>query len=165
MNENSQIKKEVFTLKQEMIHMKTKTDKISEDYNELNRKYNSLKKKHEKTNIEIDDETMKQFDDFISSQCIEDQETTTPFINLEGRFRIWSQSKLNNQKTNIFKHYLANKFGQIKNHHEFSFKGVRLTEINVNLSPETSEIEHFISCSCKFSDTSRLLTKRSCRKV
>jgi hypothetical protein len=151
------LNKEIFFLKQELIKTKNKEDEAAKAYNDLNHKFKSLKVNE--ANPILDEENSTQFDDFIHSQCIIEDDSITPFINIEGRFRIWSQSKLNSKKSSQLKNYFKSKFDMMKDHKYLSFKGLSLKNLHIELNPEESDVDHFVSHTCTFRDTGRLLMK------
>jgi hypothetical protein len=85
-------------------------------------------------------------------------------VNIEGRFRLWSQTKPAKDTFHALKHYMDVRFKQVRLRGAHCYQGVKLNTIeykkviaNEAENPEQFSVETFLFQCCKFSDTGKIL--------
>jgi hypothetical protein len=106
-----------------------------------------------KTETEMD----KKFNAFISSVCIVRPDVEEYSVNMEGRYRLWSQVKPTKEVFHAFKSYLDARFKPKRIGVNHGYSGIKLKPAEYKKSKENSNVETFIFQVCEFSDCGKVL--------
>ena len=106
-----------------------------------------------KTDSELD----KKFNEFITSACIVRSDVEEYSVNMEGRYRLWSQVKPTKEVFHAFKNYLDIRFKPKRIESNHGYSGIKLKPIEYKKTKENSNIETFIFQVCQFSDCGKVL--------
>uniref|UniRef100_A0A6C0I9C4 MSV199 domain-containing protein n=1 Tax=viral metagenome TaxID=1070528 RepID=A0A6C0I9C4_9ZZZZ len=106
-----------------------------------------------KTESEMD----KKFNEFISSDCIVRPDVEEYSVNMEGRYRLWSQVKPTKEVFHAFKSYLDARFKPKRIEANHGYSGIKLKPVEYKKSRENSNVETFIFQVCQFSDCGKVL--------
>ena len=104
-----------------------------------------------------EDEVHSKFNDFINSVCIVRTDVEELSVNLEGRYRLWSQVKPTKEIFHALKHYLDTRFKPKRIDRNHGYLGVKLKEIEYIKTQNHSDAETFLFQVCKFSDNGKIL--------
>ena len=111
-----------------------------------------------------EDELNQRFHDFVTKCCIVRPDVDEESVNIEGRFRLWSQTKPAKATFHALKHYMDVRFKQVRLRGAHCYQGVKLNTIeykkviaNEAENPEQYNVETFLFQCCKFSDTGKIL--------
>ncbi len=104
-----------------------------------------------------EDELNKKFNDFVSSICMVRPDVEELSVNIEGRYRLWSQVKPTKEVFHALKNYLDTRFKpkRIQNNH--GYLGIKLKSVEYIKQKENSNVETFIFQVCTFSDCGKIL--------
>lgn len=106
-----------------------------------------------KTESEMD----KKFNEFITSACIVRPDVEEYSVNMEGRYRLWSQVKPTKEVFHAFKSYLDARFKPKRIEANHGYTGIKLKPVEYKKSRENSNVETFIFQVCQFSDCGKVL--------
>jgi phage anti-repressor protein len=160
-NENQQMNEQIkekncLILKQtlEINELKEKTEsqrKIIENYNSENQSvYHNV--------LLPEDETTKRFNDFINQCCIIRVDLEEKSVNMEGRYRIWSQTKATKETFQALKLYLDTRFRPKRVQGKYhGYGGITLKTMEYKKTNPNSNVELFLFQECKFSDEGNIL--------
>jgi hypothetical protein len=115
---------------------------------------------NEKQNIIIphtENEMDKKFNEFVNSICIVRPDVEEYSVNMEGRYRLWSQIKPTKEVFHAFKSYLDARFKPKRIGANHCYSGIKLKTAEYHKSQENSTVETFIFQVCKFSDCGKIL--------
>ena len=111
-----------------------------------------------------DDELNQRFNEFVTKCCIVRPDVDEESVNIEGRFRLWSQTKPTKETFHSLKNYMDIRFKQVRIRGSHCYQGVKLNIIeykkvisNENETPEQFNVETFIFECCNFSDSGKIL--------
>ena len=111
-----------------------------------------------------DDEMTQKINEFVATCCIVRPDVDEESVNIEGRFRLWSQTKPTKDTFHALKHYMDVRFKQVRLRGAHCYKGVKLNTIeykkviaNDAENPEQFNVETFLFQTCKFSDSGKIL--------
>ena len=111
-----------------------------------------------------EDELNQRFHEFVTKCCIVRPDVDEESVNIEGRFRLWSQTKPAKDTFHALKHYMDVRFKQVRLRGAHCYQGVKLNTIeykkviaNEAENPEQFSVETFIFQCCKFSDRGKIL--------
>jgi predicted nuclease with TOPRIM domain len=104
-----------------------------------------------------EDEVHNKFNDFINSVCIVRPDVEELSVNLEGRYRLWSQVKPTKEIFHALKHYLDTRFKPKRIDRNHGYLGVKLKEVEYIKTQNHSDVETFLFQVCKFSDNGKIL--------
>jgi phage anti-repressor protein len=104
-----------------------------------------------------EDEINKKFNEFINSVCIVRQDVEDLSVNIEGRYRLWSQVKPTKEVFHALKNYLDIRFKPKRIEANHGYSGIKLKPIEYKKSKENSNVETFIFQVCQFSDCGKVL--------
>ncbi len=141
---------------------------------EKNIEINMLKELLEKSKIIIDtvnnenqsvyqnillpeDELNKKFNDFVNSICIVRTDVEDLSVNIEGRYRLWSQVKPTKEIFHALKNYLDIRFKPKRIGGNHGYIGIKLKPVEYKKSKDNSSVETFIFQVCQFSDCGKVL--------
>ena len=110
------------------------------------------------------DELNQRFNEFVATCCIVRPDVDEESVNIEGRFRLWSQTKPAKDTFHALKHYMDVRFKQVRLHGVHCYQGVKLKTIEYKKviateaeNPAQFSVETFIFQCCKFSDRGKIL--------
>jgi hypothetical protein len=111
-----------------------------------------------------ENELNQRFHEFVTKCCIVRPDVDEESVNIEGRFRLWSQTKPAKDTFHALKHYMDVRFKQVRLRGAHCYQGVKLNTIeykkviaNEAENPEQFSAETFIFQCCKFSDRGKIL--------
>jgi len=111
-----------------------------------------------------EDELNQRIHEFVTKCCIVRPDVDEESVNIEGRFRLWSQTKPAKDTFHALKHYMDVRFKQVRLRGAHCYQGVKLNTIEYNKvianeaeNPEQFSVETFLFQCCKFSDTGKIL--------
>lgn len=111
-----------------------------------------------------EDEVNQRFNDFVTKCCIVRPDVDEESVNIEGRFRLWSQTKPTKDTFHALKHYMDVRFKQVRLRGAHCYQGVKLNTVeykkviaNEAENPEQFNVETFLFQTCKFSDSGKIL--------
>ena len=173
--------------------LSTRVESITEDYNKAKIEIDALQemvkkqkaviesfRKEENDNTvfpepEINEEAMNDaaatsaeltamFNEFVSAECIVRSDVYESSVQLEGRFRLWRQSKPKKEIFHAFKSYMDTRFQPkrmtINKQNAHCYVGIKLRETEYKKkfsSSDAQPVETFLFQMCKFSDTGKIL--------
>lgn len=160
LNENNELK-EIVKKKDLLLNEKTL------EINELREKLKEHQKVIETVNIENqsvyqnvllpEDELNKRFNEFVNSICIVRPDVEELSVNIEGRYRLWSQLKPTKDVFHALKNYLDTRFKPKRIHGNHGYIGIKLKTVEYKKMYDNSTVETFIFQVCNFSDTGKIL--------
>ena len=110
------------------------------------------------------DELNQRFNEFVTKCCIVRPDVHEESVNIEGRFRLWSQTKPAKDTFHALKHYMDVRFKQVRLHGVHCYQGVKLNTIEYKKviateaeNPAQFSVETFIFQCCQFSDRGKIL--------
>jgi hypothetical protein len=110
------------------------------------------------------DELNQRFNEFVATCCIVRPDVDEESVNIEGRFRLWSQTKPAKDTFHALKHYMDVRFKQVRLHGVHCYQGVKLNTIEYKKviateaeNPAQFSVETFIFQCCQFSDRGKIL--------
>ena len=110
------------------------------------------------------DELNQRFNEFVTKCCIVRPAVDEESVNIEGRFRLWSQTKPAKDTFHALKHYMDVRFKQVRLHGVHCYQGVKLNTIEYKKviateaeNPAQFSVETFIFQCCQFSDRGKIL--------
>jgi hypothetical protein len=111
-----------------------------------------------------DDELAQRFNEFVTKCCIVRPDVDEESVNIEGRFRLWSQTKPAKETFHALKNYMDIRFKQVRIRGSHCYQGVKLNTIEYKKvvateaeNPAQFSVETFIFQCCKFSDRGKIL--------
>ena len=111
-----------------------------------------------------EDEVNQRFNEFVTKCCIVRPDVDEESVNIEGRFRLWSQTKPAKDTFHALKQYMDVRFKQVRLRGAHCYQGVKLNTIeykkviaNDAENPEQFNVETFLFQTCKFSDSGKIL--------
>ena len=105
----------------------------------------------------VENEMDKKFNEFITSVCIVRSDVEEFSVNMEGRYRLWSQVKPTKEVFHAFKGYLDARFKPKRIGANHGYSGIKIKPIEYKKSRENSSVETFIFQVCQFSDCGKIL--------
>jgi hypothetical protein len=136
--------------------------KVVVEREELKEKLEEYQKKEQMMNESDslpDDKHNRKFRLFVENICIVLPSATELSVNLEGRYRLWSQERPTKEVFHALKKYLDTKFRpkRIEGHH--GYVGIKLKTVEYKKKSEsgTSDVETFIFERCQFGDCGKIL--------
>ena len=104
-----------------------------------------------------EDDMNKKFNDFVNEICIVRTDVEELSVNIEGRYRLWSQVKPSKEVFHALKNYLDTRFKPKRIERNHGYLGIKLKPVEYKKSKENSPVETFIFQSCQFSDCGKVL--------
>ncbi len=115
-----------------------------------------------------EDELTQKFNEFINVSCIVRPDVEESSVSMEGRFRLWCQTKPTKETFHALKNYLDVRFKAKRIRGVHGYLGVKLKTVkyekisvsdatkslNLNLNPN---VETFLFERCQFSDCGKIL--------
>jgi len=163
--ENEELENENRKLKEQFKSYELLLEKQAIELTEFREKIENQQKIIESVNYENqsvyqnillpDDDVNKKFNEFVSS-CIVRPDVEELSVNLEGRYRLWSQVKPTKEMFHSLKNYLDTRFKPKRIQGNHGYLGIKLNTIEYK-KRDNSTIETFIFQVCKFSDCGKIL--------
>jgi hypothetical protein len=99
----------------------------------------------------------KNFNEFVNSICVVRPDVEEMSVNIEGRYRLWKQTKPTKETFHALKNYLDTRFKpkRIQGHH--GYIGLKLKTVDYKKNKENSTVETFLFQVCQFSDCGKIL--------
>jgi regulator of replication initiation timing/phage anti-repressor protein len=104
------------------------------------------------------------FNEFVSAECIVRSDVYESSVQLEGRFRLWKQTKPKKEIFHAFKNYMDTRFQPkrmpINKQNAHCYVGIKLREAEYKKkfsSTDAAPVETFLFQMCKFSDNGKIL--------
>jgi hypothetical protein len=104
-----------------------------------------------------EDEINKKFNEFVNSICVVRPDVEDLSVNIEGRYRLWSQVKPSKEVFHALKNYLDIRFKPKRIEGNHGYIGIKLKPVEYKKTNENSTVETFIFQVCKFSDCGKIL--------
>ena len=165
--ENEELENENRKLKEQLKSHQLLVEKQAIELNEFREKIESQQKVIESVNHENqsvyqnvllpEDEVNKKINDFVNSICIVRPDVEEMSVNLEGRYRLWSQVKPTKEMFHSLKNYLDTRFKPKRIQGNHGYIGIKLKPMEYKKHQENSMVETFIFQVCKFSDCGKIL--------
>jgi prophage antirepressor-like protein len=137
----------------EIIYLKEKLDEKQKTIDSIDQEEESVYKNE----LLPEDNLNNKFNEFIKEICIVRPDVEESSVNLEGRFRLWSQVKPKKEVFHALKNYLDIRFKPFKNNGIHSYNGIKLKQVEYKKNDEDSDVQRFIFHACQFSDTGKVL--------
>jgi hypothetical protein len=109
-------------------------------------------------------EMTAMFNEFVSAECIVRSDVYESSVQLEGRFRLWKQTKPKKEIFHALKSYMDTRFQPkrmpINKQNAHCYVGIKLREAEYKKkfsSSEAQPVETFLFQMCKFSDNGKIL--------
>ena len=165
--ENEELENENRKLKEQLKSHELLLEKQAIELNEFREKIETQQKVIESVNHDNqsvyqnvllpEDEVNKKFNEFVNSICIVRPDVEELSVNLEGRYRLWSQVKPTKEMFHSLKNYLDTRFKPKRIQGNHGYLGIKLKPIEYKKHQENSTVETFIFQICKFSDCGKIL--------
>ena len=104
-----------------------------------------------------EDDMNKKFNEFVNSICIVRTDIEELSVNIEGRYRLWSQVKPTKETFHALKNYLDIRFKPKRIQGNHGYIGIKLKPVEYKKTKENSNIETFLFQVCQFSDCGKIL--------
>jgi hypothetical protein len=166
-NENRKLTQQIKTKDSYLNHDKILIEKQVVEINRLNETVENLHKilasiKQDQISVYQnvllpEDEMNKKFNDFVNSVCIVRTDVEELSVNIEGRYRLWSQVKPTKEVFHALKNYLDTRFKPKRIHRNHGYLGIKLNTVEYIKHQSNSTVETFIFQVCKFSDCGKVL--------
>jgi len=104
-----------------------------------------------------EDEMNKKFNDFVSQICIVRPDVEELSVNLEGRYRLWSQVKPSKEVFHALKNYLDTRFKPKRINRSHGYIGIKLKTVEYKKTKHNLDVETFLFQVCQFSDCGKIL--------
>jgi hypothetical protein len=104
-----------------------------------------------------EDEMNKKFNEFANSVCIVRPDVEELSVNIEGRYRLWSQVKPTKEVFHALKNYLDTRFKPKRIQGNHGYLGLKLKAVEYVKHQSNSTVETFIFQVCIFSDVGKVL--------
>lgn len=167
MKENEELEKDNRELTQQV---KTQEGLIEKQAIEINQLKENLEKREKiiestkQDNVSVyqnvllpEDDLHKKFNDFVSGVCIVRPDVEELSVNMEGRYRLWSQVKPSKEVFHALKHYLDTRFKPKRVQGNHGYLGIKLKTVDYVKQKENSTVETFLFQVCTFSDQGKVL--------
>ena len=103
-----------------------------------------------------EDDLNKKFNEFVSSICMVRPDVEELSVNLEGRYRLWSQVKPSKEVFHALKNYLDTRFKPKRIQRNHGYLGIKLKTVDY-VKKDNSTVETFLFQVCTFSDCGKVL--------
>ena len=166
-NENRELIQQIKTKDSYLNYNKILIEKQVVEINRLNETLENLQKilaSIKQDNVSVyqnvllpEDEMNKKFNDFVNSICIVRSDVEELSVNIEGRYRLWSQVKPTKEVFHSLKNYLDTRFKPKRIQGNHGYLGLKLKDIEYVKRQLNSTVETFIFQVCNFSDVGKVL--------
>jgi hypothetical protein len=109
-----------------------------------------------------EDELTQKFNDFIKVACIVRPDVEESSVSMEGRFRLWCQTKPTKETFHALKNYLDVRFKAKRIRGVHGYLGVKLKTVEYKKMPASDvsmspNVDTFLFERCQFSDCGKIL--------
>ena len=167
MKQNEELENENRDLKEKNKSQETMITEKNIEINDLREKLENKNKILDSVKIENqsvyqnvllpEDDMNKKFNEFVNSICIVRPDVEELSVNIEGRYRLWSQTKPTKEVFHALKNYLDTRFKPKRIQGNHGYIGIKLKPVEYKKSKENSVVETFIFQVCQFSDCGKVL--------
>jgi len=167
MKENEELQNENREIKEQLKNNKILIEKQAIEINALNEKIDGQQQKFNLVKVENqsvyqnvllpEDELNKKFNEFVNSICIVRSDVEELSVNIEGRYRLWSQVKPSKEVFHALKNYMDTRFKPKRIQGSHGYLGIKLKSTEYKKIQENSQVETFIFQVCQFSDCGKIL--------
>ena len=167
MKENEELLNENKELKEKIQSDKLLLEKKAIEIKDLREKLETKEKVIETVNLENqsvyqnvllpEDELNKKFNEFVNSICIIRPDVEELSVNIEGRYRLWSQVKPSKDVFHALKNYMDTRFKPKLIQGNHGYLGLKLRSVEYKKTQDNSQIETFLFQVCEFSDCGKIL--------
>ena len=167
MKENEELQNENKDLKEQLQSIKLLFEKRAIEINELREKLENKEIIIQNVNSENqsvyqnvllpEDELNKKFNEFVNSICIVRPDVEELSVNIEGRYRLWSQAKPSKEVFHALKNYMDTRFKPKRIQGNHGYLGIKLKSVEYKKTQVNSFVETFIFQVCQFSDCGKIL--------
>ena len=174
MKENGDLTNENAILKEELQCCNFLLEKRAIEINDLREKLEKYQKVIETVNFDNqsvyqnvllpEDELNKKFNEFVKNICVVRPDVEELSVNLEGRYRLWSQVKPSKEVFHALKNYLDTRFKPKRIQGNHGYLGVKLNSVEYKKTQGDSQVETFIFQVCQFSDCGKILNSTLLRE-
>ena len=158
--ENIQLKDGFTTNKINALKLEVEIKNLRELFETLQKKLDTVIVEQESVyqNVLIpEDDLTKKFNEFIADVCIVRPDVQECSVNLEGRYRLWSQLKPTKEVFHALKNYLDTRFKPKRINSIHGYIGIKLKTVEYKKTLINSDVETFLFQVCKFSDSGKIL--------
>ena len=166
-NENRKLTQQIKTKDSYLNNDKILIEKQVVEINRLNETLENLHKilaSIKQDNVSVyqnvllpEDGMNKKFNDFVNSICIVRPDVEELSVNIEGRYRLWSQVKPTKEVFHALKNYLDTRFKPKRIQGNHGYLGIKLNTVEYVKHQSNSTVETFIFQVCKFSHCGKVL--------
>lgn len=103
-----------------------------------------------------DDELNAKFAEFVKQCCFVRPDVEEVSVNLEGRFRLWTQTKPTKENFHALKNYMDIRFKPKRVGKQHGYVGLRLNPVEYKKQHTDLDAETFVFSSCQFADTAKI---------
>ena len=167
MKENEELENERRNLIQQIKNQESLIEKRAIEINQLKETLDKRQQMiesvhHENTSVYQnvllpEDEMNKKFNEFVNSVCIIRSDVEELSVNIEGRYRLWSQVKPTKEVFHALKNYLDTRFKPKRIQRNHGYLGIKLKTVEYVKHQSNSPVETFIFQVCTFSDVGKVL--------
>jgi hypothetical protein len=167
MKENEELENENRELTQQIKTHEFVIEKQAVELNQLKETLENLQKivaSTNQNNVSVyqnvllpEDELNKKFNEFANSVCIVRPDVEELSVNIEGRYRLWSQVKPTKEVFHALKNYLDTRFKPKRIQRNHGYLGIKLKAVEYVKHQSNSTVETFIFQVCNFSDVGKVL--------
>jgi hypothetical protein len=106
-----------------------------------------------------EDDLNKKFNEFVDAVCIVRPDVEEFSVDIEGRYRLWSQVKPTKEIFHALKSYLDTRFKPKRVQGSHGYIGIKLKTVEYKKAyePGNSNVETFVFQECRFSDCGKIL--------
>ena len=159
-NENYLLKNKIFNLEKELSNKNIEIINLNDSLDKYKEKFvienNNACSVYQNVLLPEDD-LHKKFNEFVNSICIVRPDVQELSVNIEGRYRLWSQVKPTKEVFHALKNYMDTRFKPKRIERNHGYLGIKLKSIEYKKSQVDSSVETFIFQVCQFSDCGKIL--------
>jgi hypothetical protein len=159
-NENNNLKEEVQSIKLLLEKRIIEVNQLRENLENKEKVIESVRTENQSVYQNVllpEDELNTKFNEFINSICLVRPDVEELSVNIEGRYRLWSQVKPSKEVFHALKNYMDIRFKPKRIRGNHGYLGIKLKSVEYNKMLENSNVETFIFQSCQFSDCGKIL--------
>jgi hypothetical protein len=167
MLQNEQLETENRELKEEDAKNKNTITRHAVEINELKEQIGKQQSSLEIVRVENtsvyqnvlipEDELTIKFNEFVANICIVRPDVEDVSVDIEGRYRLWSQTKPSKEVFHALKSYLDTRFKPKRVGGNNGYVGIKLKQVEYKKVLQDSTVESFIFQMCRFSDSGKVL--------
>jgi hypothetical protein len=165
--QNEQLENELREVKEQQAKDKTKILNQALEINELKEVIEKQTTKIDAVRIENtsvyqnvtlpEDEFTAKFNEFVSAICVVRPDVDELSVNIEGRYRLWGQTKPTKEVFHALKNYMDTRFKAKRISGVHGYVGIKLKTVEYKKSAQESNAQTFIFHLCQFSDGGKIL--------